>query len=80
MFFATAVTLNNLPESQRSLHTCIYALLEGKPHMDLKYVTALRQEANLNPSPAEAGLNSGPGATVMPLMWIARSMSLVNHG
>jgi hypothetical protein len=56
MFSAIVVALNNLPESQRSFHTCIDALLAGKPHMDLMNVIALLQDADLNLSLAEADM------------------------
>jgi hypothetical protein len=83
MFSAIVVALNNLSESQRSLRTGIDALLPGKPHMALTNVTALLQDANLNLSPAEAGLNSGPNAASTPRLWIAGPMLLMEsprHG
>jgi hypothetical protein len=80
MFSAIVVALNNLPESQRSFHTCVDTLLAGRSHMELTNVTASLQEANLNLSPAEAGLNSGQDAAATPLMRIAGPMLRVSHG
>jgi hypothetical protein len=31
MFSAMVVALNNLPETQRSFHTCVDSLLAGEP-------------------------------------------------
>jgi hypothetical protein len=71
MFSAMVVALNNLPETQRSFHTCVDSLLAGEPYMDLTNVTARLQGAHLDHSPAEAGLNGGPDAAVTPRASIA---------
>ena len=80
MFSATIIAMNTFPESQRSFETSVDTLLAATPHMDLTNVTAPLQEESPILSPDEACLNSGPDAAANPLMWIAGSMSLVNHG